>query len=112
MFGVFGVFGNTVFGNAVFGSVRSMFGSVFGLVFGSVRTALFDAVEGGGREVKCPSGPHDSDNPAQATTMSTLEINDASRSLGLCLSIAKEYISTYLECQDFQIFKLTVTYYL
>ena len=28
-----------------------------------------------------PLGPHDSDNPAQATTMSTLEINDASRSL-------------------------------
>ena len=50
-----------------------------------------------------PPGPHGSDNPAQATTMSTLEINDASRSLGLCLSIAKEYISTYLECQDFQI---------
>ena len=37
VFGVFGVFGNTVFGNAVFGSVRSVrsvFGSVFGLVFG------------------------------------------------------------------------------
>ena len=50
-----------------------------------------------------PPGPHGSDYPAQATTMSTLEINDASRSLGLCLSIAKEYISTYLECQDFQI---------